>query len=1006
MMRSKIMGKTLRHALLCGATLFAVAVGVGGATAAQAADKSFDLPAQSAVTSIPMFARQAGIQIVAPTDQLSGINTGALKGSLDRKVALHQLLKGTPLVVASDDGETVVLRVADKTVQPAETHPAAAPAPISSNDEPATEVVVKGYRSSLQTAQDLKRKAVGTVDVIVSDDIAAFPDLNLAESLQRIPGITITRDAGEGRQIALRGLGADFTRTQLNGMEVLTNTASGMDNRGGVTRSRSFDYSMFASELFDKVTVQKSYSADQDEGGIGGTVQLETAKPFDYKGFEAALSAKAQYNTNVSGEITPRYVGLISDRWGDFGALLSVAYSVNDSNEYGYRDYGWGQIHANAANVGPGVDAATAARLESTSTATELFAPQSDTYSTWYTHRTRFGSTLALQWEPSDTFKVGLDGLFSKLNNQRQDFSLTTSGTNSLTGNLTGTQVVQSAVVQGNTLISASYSGVDLRTEENLDNDSTVFGQLGLHASWHPTDKLSFTGLIGTSKSDYEQPVFDKVFLESTNHTETVNDAPAMPVNTYGGSSLTDPNSWNLMRMDTQESSIISQYDNAKLDAKYVLNDASWLTAGVSYKKFDNTGDTWVNKVFHNTVVNGVSTDTPIPTSMKNIFSFDTLAPYVVGNVNEVYPLIGQTRDLNASFLSPGSNYREVEKTDAFYLQYNLDTDIFGYRVRANAGERYYQTNLESAGSLTSGSSLVPVDVKHTYDGWLPALNIAVDITPSLVARFDANRDVSRPALGDEAATGTITTAPFGGSLSVGNPNLKPFLSDSIESSLEYYQGKVGYVYVGVFWKNMEQWISSSTISEPYSATGYPDSQLVQGETPSTLFTVTTPINVKQGKIQGVELAYQRDFDFLPGVWRHLGFVGNATYAQGSAPALISGVSYNLPLSNLSKYTANATLYYETPIWDVRISEAYRDKYLDGAGSAGNVGDFIAATNNVDFAAHYKLSPKLKLTLEGINLTNQHIIEYANGIGGDGVKRTEVNTSAGTTYTLGLMYSF
>src|SRR6201999_3826038 len=103
-----------------------------------------------------------------------------------------------------------------------------------------------------------------------------------AESLQRVPGITINRDTGEGRQITLRGLGPDFTRTQLNGMEVLTNTASGMDNRGAVSRSRSFDYSMFASELFDKVTVDKSFSADQDEGGIGGTVQLETAKPFDY----------------------------------------------------------------------------------------------------------------------------------------------------------------------------------------------------------------------------------------------------------------------------------------------------------------------------------------------------------------------------------------------------------------------------------------------------------------------------------------------------------------------------------------------------------------------------------------------------------------------------------------------------------------------------------------------------------------------------------------------------
>ena len=188
-------------------------------------------------------------------------------------------------------------------------------------------VLVTGYRESLQKALDLKRNAVDSEDSIVAEDIAAFPDLNLAELMQRIPGVAITRDAGEGRQIVLRGLGPDFTRTQLNGMEVLSNTASGMDNRGNVSRTRSFDFSLFASELFDKVTVQKSYDAQQDEGGIAGTVELYTAKPFDYDSFKAVLSAKGIVNTNTQ-DVTPRVVGLISDRWGAFGALLTVAYRL------------------------------------------------------------------------------------------------------------------------------------------------------------------------------------------------------------------------------------------------------------------------------------------------------------------------------------------------------------------------------------------------------------------------------------------------------------------------------------------------------------------------------------------------------------------------------------------------------------------------------------------------------------------------------------------------------
>jgi len=249
----------------------------------------------------------------------------------------------------------------------------------SAQDAATQEIVtVSGYRASLAKAFELKRNAVGSQDSIVADDIAAFPDLNLAESMQRIPGVAITRDAGEGRQIVVRGLGPDFTRTQLNGMEVLSNTASGMDNRGNISRTRAFDFSMFASELFDRVTVQKSWSANQDEGGIAGTVELSTAKPFDYDGFKAVISAKGMTNTNAVS-VTPRIVGMVSDRWGAFGALISAAYSTNDSNEYGYRNWNWGKITITPAHIGAGVSASDAAQLEAATPT--LYSPQAITYS-------------------------------------------------------------------------------------------------------------------------------------------------------------------------------------------------------------------------------------------------------------------------------------------------------------------------------------------------------------------------------------------------------------------------------------------------------------------------------------------------------------------------------------------------------------------------------------------------------------------------------------------------
>jgi TonB-dependent receptor len=284
----------------------------------------------------------------------------------------------------------------------------------------------------------------------------------------------------------------------------------------------------------------------------------------------------------------------------------------------------------------------------------------------------------------------------------------------------------------------------------------------------------------------------------------------------------------------------------------------------------------------------------------------------------------------------------------------------------------------------------------------LPALNVAWFLQPDLVARFSANRDISRPALSDLAAAGTITTAPFGGGLTIGNPNLKPFKADSVESSLEYYDGRVGFASLGVFYKKMDAFISSTTTQEPYSQTGYPLSFLLPGQTGSIIYNVTQPVNVSGANIKGVEVAVQRDFDFLPGVLRHLGIVANGTYADGSSPAIINGVAYTLPLVNLSKYSANATLYYETDHWGMRLSEAYRGSYLDGAGSNGNIGEGYEATNNVDFSSHYNLNAGLKVTLEGLNLTNQHIVQFTDLT----ARRIEVNTSSGRTFLLGVTAEF
>jgi TonB-dependent receptor len=257
---------------------------------------------------------------------------------------------------------------------------------------------------------------------------------------------------------------------------------------------------------------------------------------------------------------------------------------------------------------------------------------------------------------------------------------------------------------------------------------------------------------------------------------------------------------------------------------------------------------------------------------------------------------------------------------------------VLGYQVKANAGVRYYPRTLRARDPSTSvarcNRSPSSIITKARY----PAANLAVYVRPDLVARLSANRDISRPAPSDLAAAGTISTAPFGGSLSIGNPNLKPLTADAVEGSLEYYAGKIAFVSAGAFYKKLNSFISSMTTVEPYSATGYPLSFLLPKQTGSIKYNVTQPVNVSGANIKGIEAVAQRDFDFLPATFNHFGIVANGTHADGSSIAIIGGASVDLPLVNLSKYSANATLYYETETWGARISEAYRGKYLDSAG--------------------------------------------------------------------------
>ncbi|HEY5799059.1 MAG TPA: TonB-dependent receptor [Burkholderiaceae bacterium] len=408
--------------------------------------------------------------------------------------------------------------------------------------EPQT-VQVTGLRASLESALNTKRLDNGIIDVIKAEDMGKFPDTNLAESLQRVPGVVIDRDAGEGRAITVRGLGQDFTRVRINGIEGLA-TTGGTDSSGGANRSRGFDFNVFASELFSSLTVRKSSSADVDEGSLGATVDLVTMRPFDLKGFAGTIAAKAKYNDG-SKKTDPRLAFMVSNTFFDrtFGVLVSGAYSKRQVLEEGFSTVRWDNgpssggwcapigVTANPANstattCGPAAQgvarlpaSAAATAAYNTASSANNFHPRLPRYGRLTHDQDRLGLTASMQWRPQRSTLLTLDMLYSKLDATRQeDFLQAISfSRNAGQGGKPQTSVIETEYAANGALLYGRYNGVDIRSESRFDELNTTFTQPTLTLEQKIGDTINLTAKIGRATSKFRNPVQTTTTLDALN---------------------------------------------------------------------------------------------------------------------------------------------------------------------------------------------------------------------------------------------------------------------------------------------------------------------------------------------------------------------------------------------------------------------------------------------------------------------------------------------------------
>jgi TonB-dependent receptor len=904
--------------------------------------------------------------------------------------------------------------------------------PPENSDE---EIIVTGFRASLDAALEAKREATGIVDVIKAEDIADFPDNNLAESIQRIPGVTITRDQGEGRNITVRGLGPIFTRVRINGIEGLS-TTGGADASGGANRGRGFDFNVFASDLFNSITVRKTASADVEEGSLGATVDLQTARPFDYReDFTVAASAAVGLN-DFSNAVDPKLAGLVSAKFADgtIGILLSAAYSKRGIREEGPSTVRWERGTDN------GGFAAASTLPTGAAQGYAFFHPRIPRYDSYQYETERLGLTGSIQWQPSESTLLSFDALYADFKSERAEqyleaISFSRSGTGK-----PQTVIRSGAVVDGsNSLVSGTFDNVDIRVESRFDELRTKFQQYTgtLHQEFGDHVRLDLLG--GYSKSEFSNPIQTTVALDANNVQGYSYDFSGgrNPTFNYGNLDVTNPAAFTLAEIRLRPQYVDNVFKVARAQLEFDASEAIKLRIGGDYKKYSY--DSQEYRRASETDVAGLiaagalgplsnpyslSPDTPMGGTPRT-FVVPDLAAFA--STLGIYSNTGRFALTGITNASARGNFTTVDERDlGGYAQAVFDGEVGDMPLKADLGVRYVETRQSSTGYQNTATGFLLVDVTRIYGNWLPSANFSLEVARNFLVRAGAAKVIARPNIASVNPGGSFSVSGGNRTLTLGNPFLDPTKATDYDLSFEWYFAPGSALVVGLFYKDISSFVATTTQQIPFNQLGLPDSLLTgTGAAATDLFTVTQPVNSKGGSLKGVEVGFQTPFRFLPGFLANTGIQANYTYVKSDIEYPLANAAGSpiviAPLLNLSQHSANGTLYYEDKILTLRGSIAYRSGYLTtvpgrngvapGAGPVFNTNAGRPTFNdvegtkgsvNVDVSASVKVTENFSLTFEAINLTDEYTDQYIDSAG----DRLSVFHHTGRQYYFGTRFKF
>lgn len=937
------------------------------------------------------------------------------KALLSGSAAAIALIGFAPAASAQTAPATKVRPAAKVVPQPTtasdqSANPAAAElSPQGAIAEPANEIVVTGFRRSLQTAQAIKKNSDGIVDAVVAEDIGKLPDTFASSALQRVAGVAVTRGGGESAGVTVRGL-PDLTTTY-NGRQIFT------------AEGRYVQIQDFPAGSVAALEVYKSGTANQIEGGIAGEINVRGRKPFDFKGFELSGAVNGVYSEQANAPSINGNV-LISNRWntgiGEMGLLVNVAYvGIQFLDSTREQSLVIGTTNANNAPTAPA----------------GLRFPDAQGNFLGYGNRYRPSANAAFQWKPTPELEIYADGLYQGFRSKDYnrwmfnpifgDIKLSNVTT------IPGTNQISSATVT-NAVRPDGYTG--------SFNGKTDTYQAGVGAIWK-RDRLQLSADVAYTKSKFTADLINIDYAFASSPTRNVEFEAAKdggPTQSFINFDLTDPANF-ISRGYYQELFVVSGKDwQSRADLSYDVGDGllKRFQFGVRFN------DRKAGRDFGNFYINNEGARIPLA-SLPGAVVEATRPGFVFNNAQPTVTWAAILRDSirsnmtslrnaiqnsgNVFFGVPGDritfnpfeNFRANEKSYAAYGQVKYGFGLGSTVVDGLVGLRAVKTKTNVSGFASIGGVFGPITAKNEYTDYLPNVSSRIAFSNELQLRLAYTKTRTRPSFFDLRPTLTLgqpvvlsPTDPcfnntstavcirrnsrFGGG---GNPNLKPLTSNNYDASLEWYFSRTGSLTGAIFRHDAKGFVfglENAPVNDP--TYGY--------------VIINQPVNTGRTRLQGAEIQFTSflDIDRLPSWAKGFGVQANATYidAKGDLPPDLAR-SYNNKqqrFNGVSKFAYNLIALYEKPRFSARLAYNYRSKFAQFYSYQPL--DPIAhpvvekGRGQLDFSTSYTPRPNITFAFDAVNILGNPLQRYRQYDTGDSYTRQVIYLER--SYSLGVRF--